>query len=258
MLDELFIGALADAAGRRGQTSVRALEQSIEDLPQPLDALSFLQPEDHVSVIAEIKRASPSRGMLSAIDEPDQLGYTYQQSGASAISVLTEPRSFLGSLEDLRLVRAKVTIPLLRKDFIASEYQILEARANGADMVLLIATWLPGTRLARLMNFANALGMTALVETHSEREIAAAVAAGAQIVGINTRDLTTFHTDIALFERLATLLPSDVLRVAESSVRSRADIERYRDAGAQAVLIGEALVTGDAASLLQEFSRVSI
>ncbi len=258
MLDDLFAGALADSAMRSEKTRSVQLEQLIKSVPPAMSALERIRPVSHVSVIAEIKRASPSRGFLADITNPGQLAATYERFGAAAVSVLTEQRRFKGELTDLDAVRAQVSIPVLRKDFIATEYQILEARARGADMVLLIATWLPERRLQDLLKAAADLGMVSLVETHSEAEIEVAAAAGAELIGINTRDLETFKTDIGLFERLALRLPKTVVKVAESSVRTRADIERYRDAGADAVLIGEALVTGNPEELLAEFTSVTI
>lgn len=258
MLDDLFAGALADSAMRSGKIQSVQLKRLIESAPPAMNALERIRPVRHVTVIAEIKRASPSRGFLAEIANPGQAAATYQRFGAAAISVLTEHRRFNGNLTDLDAVRAEVSIPVLRKDFIATEYQILEARAHGADMVLLIATWLPERRLQELLKVAADLGMVSLVETHSEAEIEVAAAAGAELIGINTRDLETFKTDIGLFERLAQRLPKSVVKVAESSVRMRADIERYRDAGADAVLIGEALVTGNPEELLAEFTSVTI
>lgn len=258
MLDDLFAGALADSALRSEKTSTLQLEQLVESAPPALKAMERLRSSQHVTVIAEIKRASPSRGILADISNPGQLAATYERCGAAAVSVLTEQRRFNGEIADLEMVRAKVSIPVLRKDFIATEYQILEARAHGADMVLLIATWLPPRRLEELLLFATDLGMVSLVETHSETEIEIAASAGAELIGINTRDLETFKTDIGLFERLALLLPETVVKVAESSVRTRDDIERYRDAGADAVLIGEVLVTGNPEELLAEFTTVTI
>ena len=258
MLDELFAGALADAAFRQEQVPLAALEEQILSAPPARDAIAELRPSRFVTLIAEIKRASPSRGQMAEIADPVRLAREYQTGGAAAISILTESRKFLGSLQDLRDVRGAIDLPLLRKDFIATEYQVLEARANGADFVLLIATWLPAQRLVDLLRFCSSLGMACLVETHSEAEIESAIAAEAKLIGINTRDLTTFQTDIGLFERLAKRIPADCVKVAESSVRTRSDIERYRDAGADSVLVGEALVTGDTATLLSEFTTVTV
>ena len=258
MLDQLFSGALADAAQRQNLITASQLERQVNTASPALDATQGLRPGRYVTLIAEVKRASPSRGTIAEIRDPASLAVKYETGGAAAISVLTESRSFSGSLQDLREIRQAVKLPILRKDFIATEYQILEARAHGADFVLLIATWLPRKRLTQLLQFSSDLGMASLVETHSKSEIDVAVAAGAQIIGINTRDLQTFETNMALFERLATELPQDCIKVAESSVKSRADIERYRDAGADAVLVGEALVAGDTVRLLNEFTTVSV
>lgn len=224
--------------------------------PAALDALEFLAPAEQIKVIAEVKRASPSRGDLAEIPEPQALAAQYESAGASAVSVLTEQRKFKGSLEDLEAVCKAVSIPVLRKDFIGDEYQILEARAAGADMVLLIVAALPQQQLQRLYDFTRSLGMTPLVETHSAAEVARAVDLGAQLIGVNARDLTTFELDRELFARVADQIPAGVIRVAESAVLDVADVARYRAAGADAVLVGEALVTGDATATLQSFLSV--
>lgn len=213
--------------------------------PAPRDALAALAPADRVKIIAEVKRASPSRGSLAEIRDPAGLAVSYQTGGASAISVLTEQRRFGGSLDDLRDVRAAVDVPVLRKDFIAEPYQVFEARAAGADLVLLIVAALEQPVLAELYQLIGELGMTALVEAHSALEVDRALEIGAQLVGVNARDLTTFQLDRDLFGTLAGSIPSGVIRVAESAVTSPADVAHYREAGADVVLIGEALVTGD-------------
>jgi indole-3-glycerol phosphate synthase len=213
--------------------------------PAPRDALAALAPADRVKIIAEVKRASPSRGSLAEIRDPAGLAVSYQTGGASAISVLTEQRRFGGSLDDLRDVRAAVDVPVLRKDFIAEPYQVFEARAAGADLVLLIVAALEQPVLAELYRLIGELGMTALVEAHSAGEVDRALEVGAQLVGVNARDLTTFQLDRDLFGTLAGSIPSGVIRVAESAVTSPADVAHYREAGADVVLIGEALVTGD-------------
>lgn len=255
MLESLYQGALADAEARQERTSFSDLEKQISSVPKPLDVLSFFQ-GPNISVIAEIKRASPSKGHLADITDPAGLAKIYQESGASAISVLTEQRSFLGSLEDLRSVREVSTIPLLRKDFISTEYQILEARACGADMVLLIVAGLDEKKLVRLKDLTESLGMTAFVETHNLAEIEIAGSIDATLVGINARDLTTFETDRDLFSSLAGALPDDAVKVAESAVRGVTDVGAYAAAGADSVLVGEALVTGDAASLISSFIEI--
>lgn len=226
--------------------------------PPALDVLAALAPRDSVHIIAEIKRASPSRGALADIPDPASLAVSYQTGGASAISVLTEGRKFGGSLADLEAVRDVVSVPLLRKDFIAEPYQVLEARASGADLVLLIVAALDQATLASLFRLVNELGMTPLVETHSADEVERALDLGADLIGVNARDLSTFELDQDLFGRLADQIPSGVIRVAESAVKSPADVAHYRRAGADVVLVGEALVTdGDPARTLREFLAAS-
>jgi indole-3-glycerol phosphate synthase len=245
VLDDLLAGALADASERRAVRSFAEVEADALAAPAAHDALAALAPADRVKIIAEVKRASPSRGSLAEIRDPAGLAVSYQTGGASAISVLTEQRRFGGSLDDLRDVRAAVEVPVLRKDFIADPYQVLEARAAGADIVLLIVAALDQPVLAELYRLIGELGMTALVEAHSAAEVDRALEIGAQLVGVNARDLTTFQLDRELFGTLAGSIPSGVIRVAESAVTSPADVAHYREAGADVVLIGEALVTGD-------------
>jgi indole-3-glycerol phosphate synthase len=245
VLDDLLAGALADASGRRAVRSFAEVEADALAAPAAHDALAALAPADRVKIIAEVKRASPSRGSLAEIRDPAGLAVSYQTGGASAISVLTEQRRFGGSLDDLRDVRAAVEVPVLRKDFIGDPYQVLEARASGADLVLLIVAALEQPVLAELYHLIGELGMTALVEAHSAAEVDRALEIGAQLVGVNARDLTTFQLDRELFGTLAGSIPSGVIRVAESAVTSPADVAHYREAGADVVLIGEALVTGD-------------
>jgi indole-3-glycerol phosphate synthase len=224
--------------------------------PAALDALEALAPAERIKVIAEVKRASPSRGDLADIPEPHALAAQYEAGGASAVSVLTEERKFKGSLADLESVRKAVSIPVLRKDFIGEEYQVLEARAAGADLVLLIVAALPQSTLQRLYAFIRELGMTPLVETHSEDEVTRAVDLGAQLIGVNARDLSTFELDRELFGRVADQIPAGVIRVAESAVLDVSDVVRYREAGADAVLVGEALVTNDPVATLQSYLGV--
>jgi len=244
MLAALLAGALDDARTRRLDTPTTAVERQALAMPPAIDALDALAPRDTVHVIAEIKRASPSRGALADIPEPTTLAREYAFGGASAISVLTEERRFLGSLRDLREVREAVEVPLLRKDFIGEEYQVLEARAAGADIVLLIVAALEPRVLSRLHDFVGQLGMTALVEAHTADELARAADLGAGLIGVNARDLGTFELDPGLFGRLADRFPAGAIRVAESAVKTPEDVVAYRAAGADAVLVGEALVTG--------------
>jgi indole-3-glycerol phosphate synthase len=253
VLDELFAGSIADALTRRETAPLDKVEKAALSQPSAIDALDFLAPGSQIKVLAEVKRASPSRGQMAEIPDPAALAKIYAENGASAISVLTEERKFKGSLEDLVAVRANVSVPLLRKDFIANEYQILEARAAGADIVLLIVAGLVQKDIERLKRFTEELGMTAFVETHSEEELKRALDVDTKLVGINARDLSTFDTDRNLFGKLAHLIPSDVIKVAESAVRNADDIAHYRAAGADVALVGEALVTNDPAAMLQSF-----
>ncbi len=257
MLESLYAGALADAQERLSATTLAEIERVALEQQPALDAVAVLGGGAKIKVLAEIKRASPSRGDLSAIPDPVELARTYEKHGASAISVLTEQRKFKGSLADLEAVRHAVKVPLLRKDFIANEQQILEARAAGADLVLLIVAGLDQRDLLRLYTFAHELGMTAFIETHSADEVTRALELDAKLIGINARDLSTFETDRNLFAKLAPSLPPDVVKVAESAVRTVEDVENYAAAGADVVLVGEALVTNDAAKLLGEFTSVS-
>jgi indole-3-glycerol phosphate synthase len=207
-----------------------------------------------VKIIAEVKRASPSRGAMAEIADPAALAVSYQTGGASAISVLTEGRRFGGTLQDLTDVRAAVEVPVLRKDFIAEPYQVFEARAADADLVLLIVAALEQPVLHELHDLVVQLGMTPLVEAHTADEVARALDVGAQVVGVNARDLSTFELDRDLFGTLADRIPSGVVRVAESAVKEPADVAHYRAAGADVVLIGEALVTGeDPVATLESF-----
>lgn len=257
LLRELYAGSMADAATRAELVSLPALEKRIETLPAAIEVAPLIRANPYVSVIAEIKRASPSRGLMAEIADPAQLAKSYQASGASAISVLTEQRQFLGSIEDLAEVRAQIELPVLRKDFVATEYQVIEGRAHGADMILLIVAGLEKSSLSRLASLTTDLGMTAFFEAHNSLEVELAGELGAKIIGINARDLNTFETNLDLFGELSDLVPKEALRIAESAVRTVSDIENYAAAGADAVLVGEALVTGDAEQLLRSFSRVS-
>jgi indole-3-glycerol phosphate synthase len=255
VLAELVAGALEDAGEREASTPLAEVERRALAAPAALDALAFLAPSERVKVIAEVKRASPSRGDLAAIADPASLAAQYAEGGASAISVLTEGRRFKGSLADLEAVRARVQVPVLRKDFIATEYQVLEARASGADLVLLIVAALDQATLVRLHDLVIELGMTPLVETHDATEVSRTVDLGARLVGVNARDLSTFELDRDLFGRLVDRIPEGVIRIAESAVKTPADVAHYRSAGADVVLVGEALVTGgDPVTAIKEFT----
>ncbi|GAA4264742.1 indole-3-glycerol phosphate synthase TrpC [Frondihabitans peucedani] len=257
MLDDLYAGSLADASARQALRPLDVVERAARDRAPALDARAALQPADRVKIIAEVKRASPSRGALSEIADPASLALSYETGGASAISVLTEGRKFKGTLADLEAVRDVVSVPVLRKDFIATPYQVFEARAAGADLVLLIVAGLPQAELVSLHELVLELGMTALIETHSADEVVRGLDAGATVLGVNARDLTTFELDQDLFGSLADSIPSGVVRVAESAVKSPADVAHYRRSGADVVLVGEALVVhGDPVDALNTFLEV--
>lgn len=245
VLDELVAGALEDKCDRERVTSLEELKARVALAPAPLDAKRWLRRPDGIPVIAEIKRASPSKGHLIDIEDSATLARQYEQGGASAISVLTEGRRFLGSLDDVDAVRAAVHIPVLRKDFITTDYQIWEARAHGADIVLLIVAALDDTQLAHLLKLTHELGMTALVETHTREEIERAIAAGARVIGINARNLKDLRVDVGKYTELASNLPEDVIKVAESGVFGAVEVEDYARAGADAVLVGEGVATAD-------------
>ncbi|RNL79677.1 indole-3-glycerol phosphate synthase TrpC [Nocardioides marmorisolisilvae] len=241
VLDEIVAGVRADLAVRQAEVSEAALRQRLADVSPALDPMpAFRAPG--LSVIAEVKRRSPSKGDLAEIPDPAALAGAYAAGGAAAISVLTEQRRFSGSLADLEAVRAAVPTPLLRKDFMVTEYQVLEARAAGADLVLLIVAALDDATLRGLHDLARGLGMTVLVEVHDEPETERALAAGAQLVGVNARNLKTLEVHPEVFGQLVKVLPDDVVKVAESGISGVDDAARYAAEGADVVLVGEALV----------------
>lgn len=253
MLADLTAGAVEDAEARASERPTSVVEAAALAQPPARDAYAALARSDRVKIIAEVKRASPSRGDLAAIPDPALQARRYEEGGAAAISVLTEGRRFKGSLADLEAVKAAVSLPVLRKDFIATEYQVLEARASGADLVLLIVAALDQDLLSRLHALTLELGMTPLVETHSAEEVDRAAELGARLVGVNARDLSTFELDRDLFGRLADRIPADAIKIAESAVLVPEDVAHYRAAGADVVLIGEALVTSDPVTTLRAF-----
>jgi indole-3-glycerol phosphate synthase len=242
VLDSILDGVRADVAARESVVDFAAVKAAAAKASSPLNATAALH-EDGIGVIAEVKRASPSKGALADIGDPATLAQAYEAGGARIISVLTEERRFHGSLADLDTVRKAVSIPVLRKDFIVGPYQIHEARAHGADVILLIVAALEQQALASLLDRTESLGMTALVEVHTEAEADRALEAGASVIGINARNLKTLEIDRDSFARIAPGLPSEVIRVAESGVRGTADLLAYAGAGADAVLVGEGLVT---------------
>jgi indole-3-glycerol phosphate synthase len=246
VLDEILVGVRADLAEREAQLPWRevsaAAEAAQSDFP-PRDAIKALS-QPGASLIAEVKRRSPSKGALASIADPAALAEAYAAGGASVISVLTEQRRFGGSLADLDAVRGRVEVPLLRKDFIVTPYQVAEARAHGADLVLLIVAALEQGLLKELAAQIADYGMTALIEVHDEDELARAADLGATLIGVNARSLLTLEVDRSVFARLRPLVPPGALAVAESGVRGPEDVVEYAQAGADAVLAGEACVTG--------------
>ena len=245
VLDELVAGAVEDAKAREAKVSLEQIKRMAEHAAAPLDATRWLRKADGIPVIAEIKRASPSKGHLSDIPDPAALAKQYEAGGASVISCLTEERRFHGSLDDFDKVKAAVHIPVLRKDFIVNDYQIWEARAHGADIVLLIVAALDDANLKHLLDLAHELKMTVLVETHTRDEIRRAIDAGARVIGINARNLKNLRVDVSKYSELASNLPDDVIKVAESGVFGAVEVEDYGRAGADAVLVGEGVATAD-------------
>lgn len=244
VLDEILAGVAEDLQERMEATSLDDLKEQAARQAPALDPLPAFR-ADGVSVIAEVKRSSPSKGRLASIKDPAALAVDYAAGGAAAISVLTEKRRFDGSLDDLRAVRAQVDVPVLRKDFITTSYQLWEARAAGADMALLIVAALDQLALESLIERARSIGLTPLVEVHDEEEVQRALDAGAEIIGVNARNLKTLEVHRDTFERLAASIPDSVVRVAESGVRGPHDVFDYAKQGAHVVLVGETLVKGD-------------
>lgn len=243
VLDDILEGVREDLAVRQATTGLDELKARAARRGAPKDAGAVLR-QDGVGVIAEVKRHSPSRGSLAVIPDPAALAREYAAGGAHCISVLTEERRFGGSLADLVAVREVVDTPLLRKDFIVSSYQLWEALAYGADVVLLIVAALDQPALVSLVERGASLGLTVLVEVHDADEVARAVDAGATVIGVNARNLKTLEVDRSTFARLAPLIPAGCVRIAESGVRGPHDLLAYAHDGADAVLVGESLVTG--------------
>ncbi|MEU4236535.1 indole-3-glycerol phosphate synthase TrpC [Actinoplanes sp. NPDC026619] len=242
MLEEILAGVREDVAARQDKVPLEQVREQAAAAPPAIDAYAALR-KAGVAVIAEVKRSSPSKGAIADIPDPAELAGEYAAGGARCISVLTEGRWFGGSLADLAAVRQSVSIPVLRKDFVISSYQVHEARAHGADLVLLIVAALEQNVLVGLLERIESLGMTALVEVHNEEEADRALEANAKVIGVNARDLRTLEVDRAVFERIAPGLPNNVVKIAESGVRGPHDLIRYASAGADAVLVGEGLVT---------------
>ncbi len=239
VLDSIIEGVREDLAKRR--RSLGELHEQMSQAPAPLDAHAVLK-GDQIKVIAEVKRSSPSKGALSAIGDPAALAEQYENAGASVISVLTEERRFKGSLADLTSVRDRVSIPILRKDFMVDEYQFFEARAHGADMVLLIVAALAKSQLRDFYDLATEMGMAALIEVHTADELERAMEITPRIIGVNSRNLKTLEVNPVAFSELIPQIPNEVIRVAESGISQRSDVEFAQRHGADAILVGEALV----------------
>lgn len=244
VLDEILDGVRADLADRQVAMPLERLKEKADSVAQrPKDVAAALR-RPGVQVIAEVKRSSPSKGALASIDDPAALARDYAAGGACLISVLTEQRRFNGSLADLESVRAAVDTPLLRKDFVVSAYQLWEALVHGADAVLLIVAALDQDALVSLVERASSLGLTPLVEVHTADELQRALDAGATVIGVNARDLKTLQVNRETFANLAPLIPGDRVKIAESGVRGPHDLLAYAGYGADAVLVGESLVSG--------------
>ena len=254
VLDDIIVGVLEDLKEREDRVPLSRVKEMEQNVPEAKDVLGALRNRDGaVKIISEVKRSSPSKGALAQIPDPAALASMYEAGGASVVSVLTEQRRFHGSLADLDAVRAAVDIPILRKDFIVTPYQIHEARAHGADLVLLIVAALEQNALVSLLERTRSLGMEALVETHSRLEALRALEAGASIIGVNARNLKTLEVDRSTVEQVIDVIPQDVVAVAESGVAKAHDVFEYAKWGADAVLVGEALVTsGDPRASIQD------
>lgn len=239
VLDLIIEGVREDLAKRR--ISMAQIREQIDQVDPTLAAVDFL-PRDRLAIIAEVKRSSPSKGALAPIADPASLAQQYQSSGANIISVLTEQRRFGGCLEDLDAVRQSVSIPILRKDFMVDEYQFYEARAHGADMVLLIVAALSQNQLDDFYQLTIELGMSALVEVHSNQELERALEISPDIIGVNSRNLKTLEVDTNIFADLLPRISKKIVSVAESGISTRADVEFAQKHGANAILVGEALV----------------
>ncbi len=255
ILDEIVADKQVELEARKKAMPLNRLEKEALRRPPPLDFAAALRGQG-VRLICEVKKASPSKGLIRADFDPVAIAKTYAANGASAISVLTEVKHFQGSLSYVPEIRAALgdkQIPLLRKDFLTDPYQIYESRANGADALLLIVAILTATKLKELLELSHRLGMRCLVEVHNEAELKIALDSGARIIGINNRDLTTFETDVTTTKRLRPLIPQDRIVVSESGIKDRKDMERLRGWGVDAALIGESLMASrDIAAKMKE------
>ncbi|NOZ22896.1 MAG: indole-3-glycerol phosphate synthase TrpC [Planctomycetes bacterium] len=241
ILDEIHEHKLIEVAERKEQLPLDELEKRLPDAPPVRDFAKALATED-MGLVAEVKKASPSAGVIREDFDPVAIARAYADAGAAAISVLTDEKYFQGSLSFLEAIRAEVAIPLLRKDFIIDPYQVVEARVAEADAILLIVHMLDDGTLKSLLDQAHGLGMKCLVESHSEEELDRAIASGAQILGINNRDLQTFQVDVQTAIGLAPSVPGDRIIVGESGIKTADDVRRLAEAGVSAILVGESLI----------------
>jgi len=255
ILEKIVADNMRELEARKADLPLAELQRLVLEQPPPLDFASALH-GNHIRLIAEVKKASPSRGIIRPDFNPAEIAHTYASNGASAISVLTETRYFQGSLNYLKDIRDALgnrRLPLLRKDFVHDPYQVYESRAYGADSLLLIAAILTPAKLETLLGLSHELNMSCLVEVHNEAELEVALKSGASIIGINNRDLTTFTVDLATTGRLRPLIPPDRTVVSESGIKSRIDIEKLKEWGVDAVLIGESLIAApDIAARMKE------
>lgn len=258
VLDSIIQGVKEDLAVRKNLVSLDELKALVDEVPRALPAADLLE-KNSFSVISEVKRASPSKGNLADIPDPASLAIEYQTGGAQIISVLTEQRRFNGSLADLDAVRRKVSIPVLRKDFMVDEYQFWEARAHGADVILLIVAGLSDTQLSEFNDLAGELGMSVLVEIHDEAELHRALKISPKLLGVNARNLKTLEVSLDVCHNLIPQIPEAILAVAESGISSTEQVEALVLSGARAVLVGEALVTGGTpAQTVAEWTQAGI
>ncbi|MCQ4574861.1 MAG: indole-3-glycerol phosphate synthase TrpC [Candidatus Brocadiales bacterium] len=245
ILDEIYKHKLLELSRCKERRPLEQLEAALPNMAGTKDLEGALKTSSGLGLIAEVKAASPSKGILRHDMNPSQIALEYQEGGATAISVLTDEKFFHGRLAHLEDVRRVVRLPLLRKDFIIDEYQLVEARTSGADAVLLIAAILDEKKLEALLSSAGRLGLNCLVEVHTEGELKKVLDTPATLVGINNRDLHTFKTDLETTIRLRPLVPEDRTVVSESGIKSRGDVRRLEDAGVDAILVGEALVQSE-------------
>jgi len=239
VLDSIIEGVLEDV--ERRSIPMNQLKAQLSDAGDLRGALQALTGSE-MKIISEVKRASPSKGDLGEILQPARLAAQYESGGASVISVLTEERRFKGSIKDFTEVRREVSIPMLRKDFIVTEYQVIESRVLGADLLLLIVAGLSQSQYCDFHQMANELGMDVLVEIHNEEELERALEANPKIVGVNSRNLKTLDVDPRAFDLLLPMIPSEIIKVAESGISERSEVAHVQDLGADAILVGETLV----------------